>query len=813
MLKQMILNNFSGFYRISFFLFFLVFSFGISAQEKATKKIDSTQVSVKTIAIGDVPNETEKLNHRILELRTILKPSTPIKEVDSLLNKVAFEIGNKKDSLLVHINILNNRQLKSRKVAWANYKSTLKNYQEVLKKRIEDIGDITEELLTEKKRWKQTKKNLISNAESTKAYDDLDQIVEMLDEVIKIAHLRLDNLFEIQKGMTELVLTVDETISEIELTEIQLQKNYFVFDSSPLWKSKNIQTTAIDSAVVKPIKNTTLILSGLQENKTQLQEFFSLNSKTAILQIIFITLLFILIVRLNKWWEKQNIQLTKPVEIQTKIILSHSLSTTMVIGLFISAFFYEALIPVFSELHIFLILIGTIILLPKITVKSFRSFLILIFVVYIIQTFSAYLDSKSELARWLIILRTLILILAFEVGKRVMRKAPEQFIPVYKLFKIITPIYILVLIIVIIANIIGMVNLSKFLFTGVLVSTVLLMVVFLALKIITSLIILFLNFRKYSIQALSSMVKLAHKRLFPVFNIIGLIVWLIFTLKGFDVLSFIVSWFNELMTIKWMVGEMTISLGGILSFSGIFIVAIILAKLAATIFQDEWMVKTLPRGVAPAISLLLRILIIGIGFYMALSSAGIDLSNLGFMFGALGVGIGFGLQNVVLNFVAGLILAFERPINLGDTIEVDQELGIVTNIGVRSSNIKSYSGYEAIIPNGDLISKKVINYTLSNRDRRSKILMKTAPSADPEKVISLLNQMAEEDARTVKEPAPKTYFYGYDSDGNLSFALLYWTTFSDTLKTDSAISLKIFAKLNEEGIQAPVPVRRIIKED
>jgi len=198
--------------------------------------------------------------------------------------------------------------------------------------------------------------------------------------------------------------------------------------------------------------------------------------------------------------------------------------------------------------------------------------------------------------------------------------------------------------------------------------------------------------------------------------------------------------------------------------------------------------------------------------YMALAAAGIDLSKLGWMLGALGVGIGFGLQNIVLNFISGLILAFERPINLGDTIEIDQEYGVVTSIGIRSSNIKSYSGYEAIIPNGDLISKKVINYTLSNRDRRSKIIMKTAPNADPEKVIALLSDMASEDSRTSKNPAPKTYFYGYDDGGNLSFILYYWTTFSDTLTADNAISLKIFAKFKEEGILSAAPIRRIINE-
>ena len=277
--------------------------------------------------------------------------------------------------------------------------------------------------------------------------------------------------------------------------------------------------------------------------------------------------------------------------------------------------------------------------------------------------------------------------------------------------------------------------------------------------------------------------------------------------------DFIINWYNDLIAMEWRVGEMTISLGGILAFLGIFIFTLIIAKIAAALFQDEWMVNVLPRGIAPAISLVLRIVVIGIGLYAGFSAAGVDLSKLGFILGALGVGIGFGLQNVVLNFVSGLILAFERPINLGDTIEVDMEMGVVTNIGVRSSNITAYSGAEVIIPNGDLISKKVINWTLSNRNRRSKIPMKTSPDADPEKVIELFNTIAKEQPETSKEPAPKTYFYGYGPDGNLNFALMYWTTFSDTLKTDSKIALEIFKALKKEGIDAPAPVRRIIQEN
>jgi small-conductance mechanosensitive channel len=530
-----------------------------------------------------------------------------------------------------------------------------------------------------------------------------------------------------------------------------------------------------------------------------------------VFQVVFILLFFVLMLIVNKKWKKDLDDLRNPIEIQAKIVLTNPIAATIVTGVLISAFFYEALIPAFSEMLVFLILIATVYLLPKLTHRKFQLFLALIFLVSLSHTFEAYLGPQGNLVRWLILIDAVILTIAFTIARKTMIQYPEQFVQISRLFRSLSRFYIFILLLSVLANIVGMVGLSSLLVTGILLSTILGMVVYLTVKIITSLFFLFFKFRKSSnMQTLSTMINATNQRIRPILNWVGLLVWLMFTLIAFDLFDLILNWFNELMIIHWEIGEMTISLGGILSFIGIFIVSLIVAKIAASIFQDEWMANVLPRGIAPAISLVLRIVIVGVGIYMASTAAGIDLTNLGFMFGALGVGIGFGLQNVVLNFVAGLILAFERPINLGDTILVDQEMGIVTNIGVRSSNIKSYSGYEAIIPNGDLISKKVINYTLANRNRRSKILMKTAPSADPEKVIELFNKMAASDPRTHKDPAPKTYFYGYDPEGNLSFALLYWTTFSDTLKTDSAIALKIFAALKEEGIQAPAPVRRII---
>jgi small-conductance mechanosensitive channel len=794
--------------------FFILFSLIFVCKTQAQSKDENTQIEVqddKIQSVSDILKEGEKLNLRIIKLNKTLKPSDVIIRLDSVLNIDTAKIFQKRDSLLPELNNIATRALKAHKVEWINTLTYLKEYQNIVNERREEISEIKNELSSELTKWKLIREKLNNDYESNNSNKEFDGFINSLEGITEKTQIRLDSIFLIQKKLIELILTVDETIYSINQVELQIKKKYFVFDSNPIWKPLSVDSKdrEIDS-----ISTGKSILLKFKQNKTQLKEFLSSNAKILIAQLLFILLLLLLIIRAKNKWKNDLGDLNNPIVLQAKIILSRPFFTTIVIALPITYFFYEAVIPSFVELFILFTLIGTIVLLPQITIKKLRATLLLIFAVYLLYILESYLNPQSYISRFFAIIEAVILIIALITGRKIMNNFHKHFKTVYKLFNVLSPLYVFVLSIAILTNFIGMMNLSRFLIKGILASTIFGMVVLLSVKAIVSIAIMFLKLKKtYSIKTLSTIFSVTHRRILPVLNFIGLILWLVFTLKGFDVFDLLISWINDLMQLQWKIGELVISLGGILSFLVIFIVTIILSKLTTTLFKDEWMINIFPRGVASAISLMLKILLISIGFYIALTAAGVDISKLGFIIGALGVGIGFGLQNVVLNFIAGLILAFERPINIGDTIEVDQEMGVVTDIGVRASSIKSYSGYEVIVPNGDLISKKVINYTLNNRDRRSKILMKTSPNPDPEKTIALFNKIASEHPNTYSNPEPETLFYGFCKDGNLSFALFYWSTFSDTLKVDHDIALKIFKVLKKEGIQAPTPTLKIIKED
>jgi small-conductance mechanosensitive channel len=196
-----------------------------------------------------------------------------------------------------------------------------------------------------------------------------------------------------------------------------------------------------------------------------------------------------------------------------------------------------------------------------------------------------------------------------------------------------------------------------------------------------------------------------------------------------------------------------------------------------------------------------------LGFLFALASAGFELSQLTLLISALGIGIGFGLQGIVNNFVSGLIVAFERPFQVGDMIEVGPLMGRVRTIGLRASTIRTYDGAEIIVPNAGLISGELINWTLSDRKRRIDIPVDVAYGSDMQQVREILIQVASESPNALDDPEPFVLFRGFGDDG-LKFELRFWTPDADErLRTFSDVAMQINSEFESAGIRIPFPQR------
>jgi len=250
------------------------------------------------------------------------------------------------------------------------------------------------------------------------------------------------------------------------------------------------------------------------------------------------------------------------------------------------------------------------------------------------------------------------------------------------------------------------------------------------------------------------------------------------------------------------------TLGGSLGLLLILIGGYALAN-GFTILLKKFVLPKLPlqRGLPYAISTIAYYVLLTLVALAALSAAGVDLNKFTVLTGALGVGLGFGLQNIVNNFVSGLILLFERPIHVGDTVEVGGLVGSVRRIGSRSSTILTFQGAEVIVPNSNLISNQVINWTLSSQWRRVDVPVGVAYGTDPERMIKLLVGVAESHPGVLLERPPLAFFLGF-GESTLKFELRFWSDRQDTwFQLQSDVTVAVAKALREAGIEIPFPQR------
>ncbi len=202
-------------------------------------------------------------------------------------------------------------------------------------------------------------------------------------------------------------------------------------------------------------------------------------------------------------------------------------------------------------------------------------------------------------------------------------------------------------------------------------------------------------------------------------NLGGIALWAALTLMGFGLWEAFTRAARAAWSFELAYGSLAVSLGDVLTFALTIWAAIGLARLTRFVLEGDVLAHfDTQRGVAHAVARTAQYLVLLLGFFAAAAAAGIDMNRFAILAGAFGVGIGFGLQNIVNNFVSGLILLYERPIQVGDTIEVGGVFGDVERIGMRSSTVRTWEGAEVIVPNATLISERVTNWTLSDRTRR-----------------------------------------------------------------------------------------------
>jgi small-conductance mechanosensitive channel len=255
-------------------------------------------------------------------------------------------------------------------------------------------------------------------------------------------------------------------------------------------------------------------------------------------------------------------------------------------------------------------------------------------------------------------------------------------------------------------------------------------------------------------------------------------------------------------------GAQRISVGLVLVSAGILYVAFFASWILQKVLTDQILARRqVEMGVREAMAKLVHYVIVFVGFLLALSALGLDFTKLTIIMSALGVGIGFGLQGVANNFISGIILLFERPVRVGDTVEAGGQWARIKRIGLRSTTVTTLDESELIIPNANLVNNEVTNWTLSNRRARIVIPVGVAYGSDVPLVIETLIACAKENSHVAKTPDPQVLFLSF-GESSLDFELRIWVSnIDERLRIRSEIHQEIDRRFREADIEIAFPQR------
>lgn len=257
------------------------------------------------------------------------------------------------------------------------------------------------------------------------------------------------------------------------------------------------------------------------------------------------------------------------------------------------------------------------------------------------------------------------------------------------------------------------------------------------------------------------------------------------------------------------IGNATITVWQVIYLLFALVVIIFIGSRLKKWLVNNILIKTsLDIGARIAIGTITKYFFILGGLVVIVQSVGVDLSTLTVVAGALGVGIGFGLQNVTNNFVSGVIIIFERPIKVGDRIEVGDLFGDVVKISIRATTILTNDNISVIVPNSEFISSRVINWSHTDRNVRFNFPVGVSYKEDPDKVRKILLDIARSNPDVLKHPEPDVIFEEF-GESSLNFTLRVWTTkYIQTPKVlKSILYFEIFNRFRKSGIEIPFPQR------
>ncbi len=787
---------------VSILLFTICFCFPLNGQNNGSKT-DSTQVETKVYIIENIGSETEKTLSLIRAFKHDLDEINQKEEADSVIKKRLLEVEEFQQSTNVEdVTGMDFRQTEGLRIKFENLRTQINGLRQQLVKISVSIGERKDQLSLLQSQW-------IKTLEFQKEKDRPEQLIERIESTIvklKEAGKEVDKqnnlLITRQDELTGALIYIDEILTSINKAQQAFKTQIYTTDSPPIWSLLGSEKDTVSFSV--NVKNIVKARNEQFGNvrKTYSSIFYTFG--------IITLLLFIGAIYFKKKMDVMEELKGSPSLELSFFFVSKPLSSSLLLAvILINAFFAEAPADI-KDLVRLILVIPIVRILPSILPLIRKRYFYLSALVFIVSILSEVFTEMIIFNRLLLLGNGMLCLLVFYsvIKDKTILIGQKGGLSKFQLNVVRFGLISIVLSLLI--NAIGNMYLSTILFNGAITLVYGGVIIFSASAVLKSFMQLIVRhrtavdlnvFRNYPDEIL--------KWVFKIINWLAVIYWLYLTSSNYLIFDSIYDGIEKLLTNPLELGSVKITMGNILAFFLTLILTLYISKFIRFILKDEVFTHfEMPRGVPGAITMIVRLSLLGFGFILAFGAAEIDISNITIIFGALGVGIGFGLQNIFNNLVSGLILAFERPIQVGDVLQISNLnlMGEVKEIGIRASTIRTFDGAEVVVPNGNLISNEMVNWTLSDRRKRQELLVGVSYGTDMASVLKILDSVVNEQEGVLKKPSPFIIFKGF-GDSSLDFRVLFWTHFDFGLSTKSRVGIAIDEAFKKEGITIPFPQR------
>ena len=749
------------------------------------------------IPVPQIAAESIQLNQRLRSLPDRIVSDESLGETEHQVNELSATTGEKAHETQATLqagSILS--ELDQLSGDWQALAKEVKDLSERLTKQATDLDNEIRSLRSEESRWSATATELRNQQAAPELLEINDKVLRDLSVAIKSTEDRRARLVTLQQSVAQQGVFVTGEIENLKREMEVSQRSLLEADSPPLWKVQ-FGSQSEDSLA-------RLLQRSYATDLKRLKAFI-ITRRTAltVAGLITLTALFLFV-----WLTlKSRLKTTAADQTKPDQVFSRPVSLALLVGIVATMpLFHDAPRGARSLLYLIGIVPAIRLLKPRLT-PARRQILIGTIVSLLVWQLIIFLRVPLWLKRDLVEIFIVLVVswFAWLTHKARQEKAAQK----QGRSVAMMGIYLAngLLLVAFMANLFGYVGLSDLLVQATLASAYRAVALY-TIVVIGSLLISSLLQAEAS-QRLAS-VRVGGeglvRRLSFVLALLMLLVWIHQTLNLFAIRQDVYEAIGVALNYQFKIGSATLAVSSVVAF----ILTLVFGYLVATVLRVILGEEILPRlklssGLPNAIATITHYVLLVLIFLLALAAAGVELSKFTILTGALGVGLGFGLQNVVNNFVSGLILLFERPVRIGDLLEIGGVSGAVTKIGFRSSTLHAFDGSDLIIPNATLISQQVVNWTLTGTRRRVVLNVPVAYGNDPAQVRDLLRKTMAAHPEVLRFPVPMVLFHGF-GDNALNFEIRFWAPRPEVLpELKSDVALNIAAALSEAGIKIPIP--------